>query len=308
MPRNSVGNYSPPAGTVPLPNTLGDATKVASYLADLGAEITTSVATDGRTPMTGPLTLSGNATAALHAVALRQIQTGGAVQPGGLSTGGPAWDATGLLTANSIASLSSVDAYSATNDVRIRMTSTYGGNTGHIEAGNISISSRKNLALNAFGGSVCVGTGTPVAGSTLTISGTATATTFSIDNNFYYNISSGNPFINFDATDYMIFERTNNEFYFAIGNSIRGTINSTGFKGNGSQITGIDFGAGVAAIPLNGVGTPIVRLSGNYVVGGIYSNSGATPLPAGSWRCESTDGISYSGGITVNAALLKRVS
>ena len=55
MPRNSSGVFSPPAGTTPVPNTLADATKIASYLADLGSEITASLPTDGRAPMTGPL-------------------------------------------------------------------------------------------------------------------------------------------------------------------------------------------------------------------------------------------------------------
>ena len=308
MPRGSNGVFSPPAGTTPVPNTLGDATKIAAYLTDLGNEITGSLPTNGSAPMTGPLTLSGNATSPLNPVTLQQVQTGGVVQPGGLSTGRPTWDATGLLTANSIASLSSVDAYSATNDVRIRMTSNYGGNTGHIEAGNVSISSRKNLALNAFGGSVCVGTGTPVAGSTLTISGTATASTFSIDNNFYYNLSSGNPFINFDATDYMIFDRANNEFYFAIGNSIRGTVNSTGFKGNGSQITDIDFGAGIANVPDQGVGTYIVQNNLSYATNTNYTNSGPTPLPGGTWRCTSTSAANYGNGVNLNIATLKRIA
>jgi hypothetical protein len=50
--------------------------------------------------MTGPLTLSGNATSPLNPVTLQQVQTGGVVQPGGLSTAAVSWLFGGNITAD----------------------------------------------------------------------------------------------------------------------------------------------------------------------------------------------------------------
>ena len=331
MPRNSVGNYSPPAGTVPLPNTLGDATKVASYLADLGAEITTSVATDGRTPMTGPLTLSGNATAALHAVALQQIQTGGAVQPGGLSANGPYWDpVTGYtavsagLKAVTSGSVEIVAQSTGTGFSKFQLTNTARKwalllyDTGQFAIQDNTINTDR-IFINTTGN---VGIGTSSPGAKLDVSGnirsasvTGAATlypssTLNKTGFIAFEDQSGTRcgYLGFSDTGSITFDtdNTSRAFFIKVGNITRATVNSTGIGADISQCS--NAGPPVAAIPLNGVGMPIVRLSGNYVVGNVYSNNGATPLPAGSWRCESVDGVNYSGGITVNAALLKRVS
>jgi hypothetical protein len=46
-----------------------------------------------------------------------------------------------------------------------------------------------------------------------------------IDSSFYNGLSSGNPFINFDSSDVLLYDRTNNEFNFRIGSTNVVSIN-----------------------------------------------------------------------------------
>lgn len=64
MPRNGTGQYNPPAGNPVSSGTIIAANWANPLVADLGNEITNSIAKDGQTPMIGPLKLpDGVATA-----------------------------------------------------------------------------------------------------------------------------------------------------------------------------------------------------------------------------------------------------
>ena len=67
MPRNSTGVYSLPTGYLAVSGQTAKASQHNPPLEDIATALTQSVASDGRTPMTGALTLSGDPTLALHA-------------------------------------------------------------------------------------------------------------------------------------------------------------------------------------------------------------------------------------------------
>lgn len=60
MPRNSSGLYQKPAGTTAVPNTTIESAKFNALMDDLAAEMTASLARDGRTILTGDLNFNGN--------------------------------------------------------------------------------------------------------------------------------------------------------------------------------------------------------------------------------------------------------
>jgi microcystin-dependent protein len=67
MPRNSTGVYSLPTGYLAVSGQTAKASQHNPPLEDIATALTQSVASDGRTPMTGALTLSGDPTLPLHA-------------------------------------------------------------------------------------------------------------------------------------------------------------------------------------------------------------------------------------------------
>ena len=60
MSRNGSGTYSLPAGNPVVTNTTISSTWANSTLTDIASALTGSVASDGQTPMTGPLNLNSN--------------------------------------------------------------------------------------------------------------------------------------------------------------------------------------------------------------------------------------------------------
>jgi len=59
MPRNGSGTYNLPAADLPVSNTLALASKMNNVFNDIATAITTSVATDGQSTMTGNLKMGG---------------------------------------------------------------------------------------------------------------------------------------------------------------------------------------------------------------------------------------------------------
>lgn len=60
MSRNGSGTYSLPAGNPVVTNTTISSTWANSTLTDIASALTGSIASDGQTPMTGPLNLNSN--------------------------------------------------------------------------------------------------------------------------------------------------------------------------------------------------------------------------------------------------------
>ena len=326
MPRGSNGVYTPPAGTTPVPNTLGDATKIAAYLADLGNEITGSLPTNGSAPMTGPLTLSGNATAALHAVALQQIQTGRAVQPGGLSTGAPGWTPEGFVSAQRLNiggtyqgrltfyNLSGVAIIESGIGVGTGFGDTYGVNIT-VPTGNywFGVNGVKMLEIDSLGGVFIakkLTTGTTGYGASLAIK-PGTGNHCFIE--FYARTADPNTrtgYVGYELPGNNVFTFNNGlgGFSFQIASTQIAYINAAGIGGNGSQLTGIDFGAGVAAIPLQGVGLPVTVLEGQGKTVG-ENVLGSFPLPnGGTWRCENSHIFTPATNVTLWCNTFKRIA
>ena len=91
--------------------------------------------------------------------------------------------------------------------------------------------------LVAINGSVGIGTTSP--GEKLDVNGTVNATKFEIDDNAYLQFqtiggSTGDPILNFDAGDFLYYERENNYLQFAIGGVDLLRIDSSGNVGIGT--------------------------------------------------------------------------
>ena len=74
MPRNAQGVYSLPAGNPVVTGTTIDSTWANPTMADIASEITGSLPRNGAVGMTGPLILSDDATVALEATTLQQME------------------------------------------------------------------------------------------------------------------------------------------------------------------------------------------------------------------------------------------
>ena len=326
MPRGSNGVYTPPAGTTPVPNTLGDATKMATYLADLGNEITGSLPTNGSAPMTGPLTLSGNATSPLNPVTLQQVQTGGVVQQGGLSTGAPRWTPEGLTSVQRLniggvyhgrsSYFNSGNALVADvgSAVGTGFGDTYGINIA-VPTGNywFGVNGARRFEIDAFGDVTIaqkLTTGITGAGSGLAIKpGT--------DNHcfveFYARTADPNTrssYVGYESPGSGNFVINNGLgiISFQLASVQKAFINENGIGGNGSQITGINFGAGIANVSDQGVGTYIVKNNSNIAANTNYTNGGSISLPGGTWRCTYTSAANFGNGVNLNIATLKRIA
>lgn len=79
MPRDGVGSYIAPEAAV-VTGTPISSVSYNNSLADIGTALTGSVAADGQTPMTGPLTLAANPTLNLQAAPKQYVDATAATQ------------------------------------------------------------------------------------------------------------------------------------------------------------------------------------------------------------------------------------
>jgi parallel beta-helix repeat protein len=85
MPRNGSGVYSLPAGNPVVSGTIIETAWANPTMSDIAQALTDSLPRNGAAPMVGPLVLSGNATLALHATPLQQVQALDAVEAAALA-------------------------------------------------------------------------------------------------------------------------------------------------------------------------------------------------------------------------------
>ncbi|MFO0408370.1 MAG: hypothetical protein ACK50Q_18555, partial [Labrys sp. (in: a-proteobacteria)] len=132
------------------------------------------------------------------------------------------------------------------------------------------------------------------------------------DANFYTAASGSFPQINFDAGgDSFFYDRAANEYGFNIANGRRATINTTGFVGDGSQLTGLSVvnyqvfttpGAGTWTKPAGATANDIVYVE---LIGGGSSGGRGNPGGGGgaftfgrirAGRLGATESVSVGGG------------
>ncbi|TBW33343.1 hypothetical protein EYW49_20505 [Siculibacillus lacustris] len=127
--------------------------------------------------------------------------------------------------------------------------------------------------------------------------GLINASVFQVAPSAYFTMSGSNPALGCDANDYMLYDRTGNNFQFFIASTLKGGFNSTGVFGDGSQLTNIPSAAkawavwywngsavvinassNTASIVRNGVGDYTITFtaalaSANYCVEGALSGT-----------------------------------
>lgn len=126
-------------------------------------------------------------------------------------------------------------------------------------------------------------------------------TSLSLDNTAYFQLQGNNPYLNFDANDYMYYGRTDNTVHFVIGGSEVASIGSSGVTGGGSvPLGGIIMWSG-STVPsgwalcdgstVNGRQTPDLR--GRFVVG-TGQGSGLTSRTLNQTGGEENHTLSYN--------------
>ena len=130
-----------------------------------------------------------------------------------------------------------------------------------------------------------VGIGTTTPNQKLEVNGFVLSPRYYVDANSFFSADvGGQPGINFDPGTFFRYDRASKtyQFYFSTGQNV--TINSTGFVGDGSQLTNIvvpDGSIGTTKIPDNAVTGP--KIAANAVTGPKIADGAVTAakIPTG---------------------------
>lgn len=265
MPFDGSGNYSPPSPPT-FPAVSGDTISSAYFNAtilDIATALSTALLRDGTSVVSADISFNSHkllnvATPVAGTDAANKTYVDTAV--------------TGLLDFKGSTDCSGNPNYPAASKgdaYIVSVAGKIGGASGiSVNAGDMYFA----LADNAGGTQAAVGTswdtlrtGTgylPLTGGT--ISGT-----LSFDAGYYFQLSGGNSAINFDPNDYLIYDRTANEFQFNVASTPRLKITGTGIAVTGLTTfsAGADLTAPLAApttTEIGYMGSPFNTQNGNY--------------------------------------------
>jgi len=177
VPRNGSGTYSLPEAAF-ISGTVIDPAAVNSDFSDIASTLTTSVASDGQTPMTGNLNMNSNAITGATNVTASGAVSAATLTSSGATTVGTTLSVTGVATLSSTLNLAGQFNIN-TNKFQVASASgntTVAGTLGVTGAATFSSTAgiTGNLAVNTNKFNVTAASGNTTVAGTLGVTGAAT--------------------------------------------------------------------------------------------------------------------------------------
>lgn len=210
MPRNGTGVYTLPAGNPVSAGTVIDPNWANTTLTDIGTALTGSIARDGQAVPTANIPM-------------------GSFKFTGLGAGSVPGD-----------SIAYGQASVTLNDITTTVNLNVGGvlltSLGAVGAPSHSFTGDTNTGMWSSGADTLDWS---TNGTNYLRLGSTGQLLFPSISNFYIaaNIGTGNPGVNFDSSDYLDYDRTNNVLRISAGAAISAQVNSTGLGINGTPIS-----------------------------------------------------------------------